>query len=163
MSDGTMSLRGLVEKAPDAYLMRDIIGFAAPRLMGLEVGGLTGAGRGGRSAERLAQRNGLPRASIRGMARAGLAGAAGAVELVDPLCGAPPKESSRVARRLQTLREWTEDEAGEVLTGSAGAGCADGVPASGQARLGVGGDRLDRGEDRLRGGAAARLVSPDRA
>ncbi|GGC76745.1 hypothetical protein GCM10010994_38810 [Chelatococcus reniformis] len=35
-----------------------MIGFAAQRLMELEVGGLTGAGDGERSVERLAQRNG---------------------------------------------------------------------------------------------------------
>ena len=35
-----------------------MIGFAAQRLMELEVGGLTGAGYGEKSAERLAQRNG---------------------------------------------------------------------------------------------------------
>jgi len=35
-----------------------MIGFAAQRLMALEVGGLTGAGYGEKSDERLAQRNG---------------------------------------------------------------------------------------------------------
>ena len=58
MTDEMMSLRALIEKAPDADLLREMIGFAAQRLMELEVGELTGAPYGEKSAERLAQRNG---------------------------------------------------------------------------------------------------------
>lgn len=58
MTDDMMNLRALVEKAPDADLLREMIGFAAHRLMELEVEGLTGAGYGEKSQERLAQRNG---------------------------------------------------------------------------------------------------------
>ena len=58
MTEEMMALRSMLEKGTDAELLRDMIGFAAERLMDLEVQGLTGAGHGERSATRLAQRNG---------------------------------------------------------------------------------------------------------
>src|SRR5512147_792381 len=58
MTDDMMTLRALIEKAPDADLLREMIGFAAHRLMELEVQGLTGAGWGEKTGERLVQRNG---------------------------------------------------------------------------------------------------------
>ena len=58
MTDDTMNLRTLVEKTPDADLLREMISFAAQRLMELEVENLTGASYGEKSAERLVQRNG---------------------------------------------------------------------------------------------------------
>jgi transposase-like protein len=58
MTDDMMNLRSLVEKSADADLLRDMIGFAAEKLMALEVGTATGAGYGEKSALRVAQRNG---------------------------------------------------------------------------------------------------------
>ncbi len=58
MTEDMIPLRGLMEKSADAELLREMIGFAAQRLMELEVGGLTGAAHGEKSADRLVQRNG---------------------------------------------------------------------------------------------------------
>ena len=58
MTDDMMSLRSLVEKSADADLLREMIGFAAEKLMALEVGAATGAGYGEKTALRVAQRNG---------------------------------------------------------------------------------------------------------
>jgi putative transposase len=58
MTDTMMQLQDLLEKAPDADVVREMIGFAAHRLMEMEVGGLTGAGHGEKNPLRLAQRNG---------------------------------------------------------------------------------------------------------
>lgn len=58
MTNDMMNVRSLVEKSADADLLRDMIGFAAERLMELEVGGATGADFGEKNPMRLAQRNG---------------------------------------------------------------------------------------------------------
>ena len=58
MTDEMMGLQNLLGKSADTDFLREMIGFAAQRLMELEVEGLTGAGHGERSAERMTHRNG---------------------------------------------------------------------------------------------------------
>ena len=58
MTQDMMTLRALLEKSSDADLLREMIGFTAERLMALEIEGLTGAGHGERSADRITHRNG---------------------------------------------------------------------------------------------------------
>jgi putative transposase len=58
MTEAMMKLRALIEKTPDADMLCDRIGFAAHRLMEMEVGALTNAAHGEKSLERLVQRKG---------------------------------------------------------------------------------------------------------
>ena len=58
MTEDMMDLTALLAKSGDTNFLRDTIGYAAKRLMELEVGGHTGAPFGEKSADRLAQRNG---------------------------------------------------------------------------------------------------------
>jgi transposase-like protein len=58
MTDEMMSLQALLEKSADTDLLREMIGFAAHRLMELEVESLTGAAHGERSSDRITHRNG---------------------------------------------------------------------------------------------------------
>ena len=58
MTDEMMALRSMLEKGTDTEVLREMIGFAAERLMELEIQALTGAGHGERSPERQVQRNG---------------------------------------------------------------------------------------------------------
>src|ERR1700739_1955489 len=59
MTNDKIALQGLLEKSSDASLLREMIGFAAQRLMALETDALCGAGHGERTAERINQRNGF--------------------------------------------------------------------------------------------------------
>jgi len=58
MTDDMMNLRALLEKSADAELLREMVGFAAQRLMELEVASATGAAHGERSPDRINHRNG---------------------------------------------------------------------------------------------------------
>lgn len=58
MTMDRLALQALLEKGSDGELVREMLGFAAERLMALEVEGLCGAGHGERRPERVNQRNG---------------------------------------------------------------------------------------------------------
>ena len=58
MTDERIALRELLEKGSDATFLREMIGFAAHRLMELDAEGACGAGHGERSVGRVNQRNG---------------------------------------------------------------------------------------------------------
>src|ERR1700734_2846717 len=58
MTDDKIALRELLEKGSDTSFLREMIGFAAQRLMELETEGLCGAAHGERSTDRLTHRNG---------------------------------------------------------------------------------------------------------
>jgi transposase-like protein len=58
MTDDMMNLRTLLEKTSDADVVRELIGYAAQRLMELDVENLTGAAHGARDPDRLNHRNG---------------------------------------------------------------------------------------------------------
>ena len=63
MTDEMMNLRALVEKAPGADIC-EMIGFAAERLMGLEIGAVIGAAYGEKNPERLGPAQRLPRSDL---------------------------------------------------------------------------------------------------
>jgi transposase-like protein len=58
MTEDKIALRALLEKGSDVTFLREMIGFAAERLMALETESLCGAGPGERSPDRRNQRNG---------------------------------------------------------------------------------------------------------
>jgi putative transposase len=58
MTDDRMALLELIEKSADADLVREMLGFAAERLMEAEVQARTGAAHGARDPARQVQRNG---------------------------------------------------------------------------------------------------------
>jgi putative transposase len=64
VTDDKIALRELLEKGCDTTMLREMIGFAAQRLMELETETLCGAGHGERSESRTNQRNGLPRSRL---------------------------------------------------------------------------------------------------
>src|SRR5574342_1081726 len=71
-----------------------------------------------------------------------------------------PPEPPRLSRRPHILRGWGHGTSEQVLTGGAGAGGPDGDGAPGGARVAVGGDRIDRGEDRLFDGGPTEVGTP---
>ena len=58
MTDDRMALMELIEKGADGDLVRDMLAFAAERIMEMEVEARTGASHGSRSPDRTNHRNG---------------------------------------------------------------------------------------------------------
>lgn len=58
MTDDMMNLRAALEKSADSDFLREMIGYAAHRLMELDVESLTGAAHGARDPDRMNHRNG---------------------------------------------------------------------------------------------------------
>src|SRR4051794_3552097 len=58
MTDEKMALLELIEKSADTDLIREMLGFAAGRVMELEIQACAGAAHGVRDPARLVQRNG---------------------------------------------------------------------------------------------------------
>jgi putative transposase len=58
MTDDMMNLRAVLEKSADSDFLREMIGYAAHRLMELDVESLTGAAHGARDPDRMNHRNG---------------------------------------------------------------------------------------------------------
>ena len=90
MTDERMALIELVEKAADADLVREMLAFAAERIMDAEAETLTGAAKGVRTALRENHRNGLSYAFPR------------------LLCdkGAAARQPKYAGQRRGTDREW---------------------------------------------------------
>ena len=79
--------------------------------------------------------------------------------IVGLLTGEPEiiDELPRVSRRLQTLRDWSDETFKQILPGAAGTGSAVGPGPPGRARIAMGRHRLGVVEDRLFGRDAAQM------
>jgi putative transposase len=63
MATDMVNLRDFLEKPPRRRSLREMIGFAAERLMELDVGAVTGPANGEKDPAQRAQRNGCARSS----------------------------------------------------------------------------------------------------
>ena len=104
MTDDKITLRALLEKGSDATFLREMIGFAAQRLMELEVESQTGVAYGEKSPERLAPTERLLRAD--------LGARAGTVELRIPSCARAPTSRAFWSRAAWPRRRSEGDDVG---------------------------------------------------
>ena len=107
---GHSARRELLAKGLDATFLREMIGFAAQRLMELETESLTGAVRGERSSDRQVQRNGYRKRDLHTRA--------GTVELRIPRLRKGPLAFSTVSPAGKRGRDGTVEEVreGRVVT-----------------------------------------------
>src|SRR5437016_4265265 len=91
MTNEMMSLRALLEKNSDADLLREMVGFAAQRLMELEVESLTGAAHGERSPDRINSRTAI---------------AIGRPERALSSCASPSSEKGATSQRFSSHAGW---------------------------------------------------------
>ena len=116
MTDDRIALRELLEKGSDASFLREMIGFAAQRLMELESDGLCGAAHGERSAERVNQRNGY-----RERARYMTLETIGTISVLNPSACLPwhPDLAAQPAQELRSyIRPWDTIQARAPLAQS---------------------------------------------
>jgi hypothetical protein len=96
MTDDMIALRELLEKGSDTTLLREMIGFAAQRLMELETDTLCGAGHGERSESRTNRPTSVTATAI----------ATGRPEPVPSSCASPSCAAAATSRAFWNHAGW---------------------------------------------------------
>src|SRR3954465_10355795 len=122
MTNDKMVLLELIEKSADTDLIREMLGFAAERMMDLEVQACTGAAHGVRDPARLVHRNGYRERAWETRA--------GRIELAIPRL----RRGSYLPSFLEPRHLWAPDP----RTGREGQGAHRGGGQGGRAASGIG-------------------------